>query len=244
MLKCIAIDDEPLALRQMKSYIERHPMLECVALFSDGFKAKELLDVEVIDLIFCDIEMPTINGIDFVESLTHRPMVIFTTAYSEYAIEGFRLEAIDYLLKPFSYSAFENSVARAINLYELRNTKFTGDVGEVIPSDESVDSSISVKSNHKVEIISIRDIVYIESVGEYIRIVLESGRSVVTFYRMKNIESELPSSGFARIHRCYIVNLDRVSSYDRTRVYIEESIDLPIGQSFREELHSRLSVKK
>ncbi len=241
MLRCIAIDDEPLALRQMKSYIDRHPMLECVDLFSDALKARELLNVEVIDLIFCDIEMPTLNGIDFVGSLPNRPMVIFTTAYSEYAIDGFRLEAIDYLLKPFSFKAFEHSVARAVNLYELKNSKFSDDISEVLTSEEN---SISVRSNHKVEIITTRDIIYIESVGEYIRIVLESGRSVVTFYRMKNIECELPSASFARIHRCYIVNLERVSRYDRTRIYLGESLDLPIGQSFREGVHSRLSVGK
>ncbi len=222
----------------MRSYIERHPNLEGVGYYRDANLVSKILMQQSIDLIFCDIEMPTINGIDFVESFnilepSRRPMVIFTTAYSEYALEGFRLEALDYLLKPFSYADFERAVMRASNLSELKSISSTSQ-GELHRPTESEGGFISVKSNHKTEMISYDDILYIESESEYIRIVCHDGRNVVTLFRLKNIENELPSTRFARIHRCYIVGLHHVSSYDRARVYLGDKIDLPIGQSFRD----------
>ena len=123
MIRCLAIDDEPLALRQIRSYIERTAELQLVELCSSAIAAKEVLEREQIDLMFVDINMPDLNGVDFVRGLTSPPMVIFTTAYTEYAIEGFRLDAVDYLLKPFSYDEFSRAVAKAHSLYELNKLR-------------------------------------------------------------------------------------------------------------------------
>ena len=125
MLKCLAIDDEPLALRQLKAYIAKIPYLELAALCNDALEAQEFLATHSVDLIFVDINMPDLNGVDFVRSLTQRPMVVFTTAYSEYAVEGFKLDAVDYLLKPFSFADFSRSVSKANQLYELRHNQRT-----------------------------------------------------------------------------------------------------------------------
>ena len=130
MLKCIAIDDEPLALRQLTSYISKIPYLDLVAKYNNALEAQQMLAGEKVDLIFVDINMPDLNGVDFVRALIDRPMVIFTTAYSEYAVEGFKLDAVDYLLKPFSFADFSRSAAKANSLYELRHNQRPAQEGE------------------------------------------------------------------------------------------------------------------
>lgn len=248
------IDDEPLALRQMASYIAKIPYLELTASCSNALDAHRRLATEAIDLIFVDINMPDLNGIDFVRSLTHnRPMIIFTTAYSEYAVEGFRLDATDYLLKPFSLSDFSRAAAKAYSLYELRRQQATptprpateqhttDEPIEPIPTpdeptkEESKESEyISVKVDYKTVLIKLQDIIYIESEGEYIRIHLQDERRITTLYRIKNMEAQLPSDHFMRIHRSYIVNLQAITGYVRGRVYLGHNHDLPIGENYRE----------
>ncbi len=275
MLKCIAIDDEPLALRQLTSYIAKVPYLELVASTTNALQAQQLLMSQAVDLLFVDINMPDLNGIDLVRSLVKRPMVIFTTAYSEYAIEGFRLDAIDYLLKPFSFADFSRSVAKAYAIYELRELAANAqqqqtaaaavaqprsvaseapvavgagqpqtaetiqpvdrEAAAVLPEAEPADHEyISVKADYKVSLIRIREIVFIESEGEYVRIHLEDGTRITTLFRIKNMESSLPSDSFMRIHRCYIVNLHCIKSYVRGRVYLNEREYLPIGENYKE----------
>ena len=168
MLKCIAIDDEPLALRQLTSYISKIPYLDLVAKYNNALEAQQMLAGEKVDLIFVDINMPDLNGVDFVRALIDRPMVIFTTAYSEYAVEGFKLDAVDYLLKPFSFADFSRSAAKANSLYELRHNQRPAQEGEseALPKDKEY---ISVKADYKVSLVKISDIVYLESEGEYVR---------------------------------------------------------------------------
>ena len=169
MLKCIAIDDEPLALRQLKSYIEKIPYLELTATCNNALEAQQLLASQHVDLIFVDINMPDLNGVDFVRALPDRPMVIFTTAYSEYAVEGFKLDAVDYLLKPFSFADFSRSAAKANSLYELRQNRRSEPQetsSEATPRDKEY---ISVKADYKVSLVRIAEIIYLESEGEYVR---------------------------------------------------------------------------
>ena len=160
MLKCIAIDDEPLALRQLSSYIAKLPYLELVATCSNAIDAQQLLGGQSVDLIFVDINMPDLNGVDFVRSLIDRPMVIFTTAYSEYAIEGFKLDAVDYLLKPFNFADFSRAAAKAHSLYELLQKRQAlpaeAPEAEAEPKDKEF---ISVKADYKVSLVKISDIV-------------------------------------------------------------------------------------
>ena len=234
MIKCITIDDEPLALMQIRGYISKIPFLDLTGEFSSAIDAQHYLATEKTDLIFVDINMPDLTGTDFVRSLTQRPMVIFTTAYSEYAIEGFKLDAIDYLLKPFSFADFSRSANKAYSLYELINNR-TG-----IPSDSEAEPAgndrehISIRADHKVSLIRISEIIYIESNGEYVRLHLADGSTIMTLFRIKNMETTLPSDSFMRVHRSYIVNLKCVTGYARGRIFLNNNEYVPIGENYKE----------
>lgn len=238
MIRCIAIDDEPLALRQIKNYIERVEKLELVALCSNAIEAQELLKTEQVDLLFVDINMPDINGIDFVRGLTDPPLVIFTTAYSEYALEGFRLNAVDYLLKPFSFDDFSRAAEKACSLRELHRMRDerAASVSTIESIDEAADNNdyISIKSDYKVNLVRYNDIIYIESVGEYIRLHLKDGSKLTTLFRLKNMETELPQKNFMRVHRSYIVNIDYVSSFARGKIYLSNGDYVPISINYRD----------
>ena len=234
MLKCIAIDDEPLALRQLKSYIEKIPYLELTATCNNALEAQQLLASQHVDLIFVDINMPDLNGVDFVRALVDRPMVIFTTAYSEYAVEGFKLDAVDYLLKPFSFADFSRSAGKANSLYELRHNQRAGEpeaTPEALPKDKEY---ISVKADYKVSLVKISDIVHLESEGEYVRMHLADGTTITTLFRLKNMEAALPSDMFMRVHRSYIVNLRCIKGYVRGRVFLSDTEYVPIGENYKE----------
>ena len=238
MIRCIAIDDEPLALRQIKNYIERIEKLDLVALCSNAIEAQELLKTEQVDLLFVDINMPDINGIDFVRGLTDPPLVIFTTAYSEYALEGFRLNAVDYLLKPFSFDDFSRAAEKACSLRELHRMRDerAASVSTIESIDEASDNNdyISIKSDYKVNLVRYNDIIYIESVGEYIRLHLKDGSKLTTLFRLKNMETELPQKNFMRVHRSYIVNIDYVSSFARGKIYLSNGDYVPISINYRD----------
>lgn len=236
MIRCIAIDDEPLALRQIKSYIERLPQLQLCALCSSAYQAQEVLNSESIDLIFADINMPDMSGIDFVRGLQSPPMVIFTTAYSEYAIEGFRLDAVDYLLKPFSFADFERAVKKAISLFDLKQLRDSQQVtAETTPAAETESGEyISIKADYKVSLVRYSDIIYIESVGEYVRLHLTNASPITTLFRLKNMETALPSDRFMRVHRSYIVNLEHITGYARGRVYLDNEEYVPISGNYRD----------
>ena len=226
MLKCIAIDDEPLALRQLKSYIEKIPYLELTATCNNALEAQQLLASQHVDLIFVDINMPDLSGVEFVRSLVDRPMVIFTTAYSEYAVEGFKLDAVDYLLKPFSFADFSRSAGKANSLYELRHNQRAGEpeaTPEALPKDKEY---ISVKADYKVSLVKISDIVHLESLAD--------GTTITTLFRLKNMEAALPSDMFMRVHRSYIVNLRCIKGYVRGRVFLSDTEYVPIGENYKE----------
>ena len=234
MLKCIAIDDEPLALRQLKSYIEKIPYLELTATCNNALEAQQLLASQHVDLIFVDINMPDLSGVEFVRSLVDRPMVIFTTAYSEYAVEGFKLDAVDYLLKPFSFADFSRSAGKANSLYELRHNQRAGEpeaTPEALPKDKEY---ISVKADYKVSLVKISNIVYLESEGEYVRMHLDDGTTITTLFRLKNMEAALTSDMFMRVHRSYIVNLRCIKGYVRGRVFLSDTEYVPIGENYKE----------
>ena len=234
MLKCIAIDDEPLALRQLKGYIEKIPYLELADTCNNALEAHQFLAAQHVDLIFVDINMPDLSGVEFVRSLVDRPMVIFTTAYSEYAVEGFKLDAVDYLLKPFSFADFSRSAGKANSLYELRHNQRAGvpeATPEALPKDKEY---ISVKADYKVSLVKISDIVYLESEGEYVRMHLADGTTITTLFRLKNMEAALPSDMFMRVHRSYIVNLRCIKGYVRGRVFLSDTEYVPIGENYKE----------
>ena len=233
MIKCIAIDDEPLALQQLTNYLKKVPFFEIAGSCLSASEAMKILSEESVDAIFLDINMPDLNGVDFVRALIDRPMVIFTTAYSEYAVEGFKLDAVDYLLKPFSFADFSRSAAKANSLYDLRHNQRPAQEGEseALPKDKEY---ISVKADYKVSLVKISDIVYLESEGEYVRMHLADGTTITTLFRLKNMEAALPSELFMRVHRSYIVNLRMIKAYVKGRIFLSDTEYVPIGENYKE----------
>jgi DNA-binding LytR/AlgR family response regulator len=225
-IKCIAIDDEPLALKQINSYIEKTPFLEVVALCHNAFDAMKFLANNEVDLMFVDINMPDLNGMDFVKSLTQKPQIIFTTAYSQYAIEGFQVDALDYILKPISYSSFLKSANKANTWFELNHKQ--------IESVQTTQNSLFVKSEYKMVRIFLSEIKYIESSNEYIQIHLVNDEPVTTLIRLKVMEEQLPKDKFMRVHRSFIVNLDRIKVIERNRIVFDHNVYIPVGEQYKE----------
>ncbi len=225
-IKCIAIDDEPLALKQISSYIEKTPFLEAVALCKSAFEAMEYLEDNEADLMFVDINMPDLNGMDFVKSLAQKPLIIFTTAYSEYAMEGFQVNALDYILKPISYAVFLKAANKAKTWFEL-NVKQTETI-------KTTPDSLFVKSEYKMIRIFLSEIKYIESSNEYIHIHLVNEDPVTTLIRLKVMEEQLPGDKFMRVHRSFIVNLDKVKVIERNRIIFDKNVYIPVGDQYKE----------
>ena len=228
MVRCIAIDDEPLALRQIKSYIERTGSLELVATCRNAFEAQQVLETEAVDLIFVDINMPDMSGLDFVRSLTTAHYIVFTTAHAEFALEGFKLNAIDYLLKPFDYNEF-------ISLVDLVERCHAAESAVAQNEAEEADKEyISVKADYKTQLVKIADIVYLESAGEYVRLHIEGSSTITTLFRLKNMETTLPQETFLRVHRSYIVNIKRIASYTKGRIFLDNGEYIPLGENYKE----------
>jgi two-component system LytT family response regulator len=237
-MRCIAIDDEPLALRQISGYIGKIPFLELVASFRSAVAAQEWLKENETDLIFVDINMPDMTGVEFVQSLEVKAMVIFTTAYAEYAVEGFKLSAIDYLLKPFGLQDITRASEKALSLYELLQLQeqLSGENSTEVGSMESAEEGVlSVHADRKTHLVKMSNIVYLESAGEYVRLHLTDGTKLVTLFRLKNMESELQSSQFMRVHRSYIINLSYVAGYTKGRVFLSNDDYVPIGENYKEQ---------
>ncbi len=235
MVRCVAVDDEPLALRQIKEYIARTPSLELVAACRSASQARDVLDREDADLLFVDIDMPDQNGLDFVGSLDGFRFVIFTTAYSEFAIDGFKPNAIEYLLKPFGYDEFLKAVDKAVSLKELIERSRSAD--EARQEEAAVEDRefLSVRADYRTMLVRISDIVYLESVGEYVRLHIAGSSPIVTLFRLKNMETTLPADSFMRVHRSYIVNLRRITGYAKGRIYFDGDEYVPLGEKYREQ---------
>jgi two-component system LytT family response regulator len=226
-MRCIAIDDEPPALRQIAGYIGQTPFLQLTAACHRAVDSIPLLTKDPIDLLFIDINMPDINGIDFVRSLRQKPLVVFVTAYSEYALDGFRVDAFDYLLKPISYPDFLYAAEKAYRQHKLR-------INEHALPPEHVPEYLFVKSEYKTIPIEIQSITHIESRSEYLRIYTETAPPIMTLGNMKSIEERLPSSRFMRVHRSYIVHLQKITSIERSHILIHTKVRIPIGEQYKE----------
>ena len=227
-IKCIAIDDEPLALEQIGSYVQKTPFLELIATCKNAYEALDVLKEKEVDLMFIDIDMPDINGLDLVKSLVKKPQIIFTTAYSEYAFEGFQVDAIDYLLKPINYAAFLKAANKSKIWFEANSPE----KAEQQPKSDR--KEIFVKSNYKVIRILLADISYIESANEYIKIFLDNQEVITTFMRLKNIEELLPAGDFMRVHKSFIINLNKILAVDRNRIFIDKKKHIPVGVQYKE----------
>lgn len=235
MVRCIAIDDEPMALRQIKSYIERTEQLELVAVCRSAMEAQEVLKTATVDLLFVDINMPDMNGLEFVRSIDSGHYIVFTTAHPEFALEGFKLNAIDYLLKPFSYEEFMKATQKVISLVDLVERCHAAESAIAQNEAEAADKEvISVKADYKTQLVKVADIVYLESAGEYVRLHIEGSSTITTLFRLKNMETTLPADGFLRVHRSYIVNLKRIASYTKGRIFLDNGEYIPLGENYKE----------
>jgi two-component system LytT family response regulator len=235
MIRCIAIDDEPLALKQIAEYIKKTPFLELVCQYESALQAIEGLANSSIDLMFVDINMPDLSGLDFVKSLEKPPMIVFVTAYSEYAIEGFRVDAIDYLLKPIGYSDFLKSANKARGYFEKLQPSV---------SKESAETEyLFVKADYKTVRISLDEIIYIEGMREYVRIHLTTGKSLMPLISLRLLEEQLPSNKFMRVHRSYIVNLKKITTIDHYRILFDNKEYIPVGEQYKETFQSYINSR-
>ena len=239
MIKVLAIDDEPLALKQLVNYISKVPFLELAGQCRSAIEAKEMMEQEVVDAIFCDINMPDLSGMDFVRQLAVPPLIVFTTAYSEYAVEGYRVNAVDYLLKPFGMNDFLRAAMKVQEQYNLRHQNSPQQQSSPLQDD----GTIFVKTDYRVVRIAIADIRYIEGMSEYLKIHLDGQKPIITLLSMKKMEDYLPSTLFMRIHRSYIVNLQKIREVNKNRVILDADTSLPIGDLYKDTFNEYLEQK-
>ena len=236
MIKVLAIDDEPLALRQLVTYINKVPFLKLTGQCSSALEARQILEHDVVDAIFCDINMPDLSGMDFVRQLAAPPLIVFTTAYSEYAVEGYKVNAVDYLLKPFGMNDFLRAAMKVQEQYNLHHQNAPQQQSSPVQSD----GTIFVKTDYRVLRIAIADIRYIEGMSEYLKIHLEDQKPVITLLSMKKMEEYLPSTLFMRIHRSYIVNLQKIQEVNKNRVILDANTNLPVGDLYKDQFNEYL----
>lgn len=232
MLRTIAIDDEPLALKLVGSYISKTPFLEMVKTFDNPLDAIDFLSDESVDLIFLDIHMPDLSGIEFTRVLENRPKIIFTTAYEKYALEGFKLDAIDYLLKPFSYEEFLTAAKKAQKLIGLENV--------ASHNIEANNEFLFLKSEYKIRRINFNEIEYIEGLKDYIKVFLHNEpKPILSLNTLKSLDAKLPSEKFMRVHRSYIVNLEKIETIERSRIVFGKTY-IPVGEQYKDKFQQFL----
>lgn len=225
MIQTIAIDDEPLALQLIEGYIKQTPFLELTGKFDNPLSAMEFIENQHVDLIFLDIQMPDLIGTDFARFIQEGPKIIFATAFEKFALEGFRLEAVDYLLKPFSYEDFLAAAKKAQKLIDLEKRKQT--------TVESNENFLFLKSDYKIRRINFDDILYIEGMKDYVKVFLkDEPKPVLSISSLKTMESKLPAVQFMRVHRSFIVNLKRVDTIERSRIVFGPAY-IPVSEAYK-----------
>lgn len=226
-MNCIAIDDEPLALDIISEFCTEISYLKLIGTFTNPFDAVKLLNSNEIDLIFLDIHMPQINGLEFLKSLYNPPLIIFTTAYKEHAFQGFEYDAVDYLIKPFACDRFTKSVNKAYQLMKLKNLEVSSNEDKLGISN----GFMMVKVEYSTIRVNLDDILYIEGLKDYVKI-YSGGKTIVTKTTMKNIVEKLPPDRFLRVHKSYIVSVDKIDMIENNRIVIGKQ-RIPVGESFR-----------
>jgi two-component system response regulator LytT len=225
-IRTIAIDDEPLALDLVAEHIRKTPFLELVGIFDNPFDAIEFMEANEVDLLFLDIQMPDLTGIEFTRSLQETPKIIFTTAYEKYAIEGFKLNAVDYLLKPFSYEEFLTAARKARKQIELERP--------AMPEADVSNQFLFLKSEYKIRRINFSDILYIEGMKDYIKVYTAGDKKpVLSLNTITSMEKKLPAERFMRVHRSFIVNLERIETIERNRIVFGDKY-IPVSDPYKE----------
>lgn len=226
-IKCVAIDDEPLALKVITQYLTNFPALKLIHAFDDAIAGAEFLRKNQIDLLFIDINMPDISGLELIRSLEEKPMIIFTTAHKKFALEGFELNAVDYILKPIEFERFAIAVNKAIDYFHYKTAKAkAGDV-------------LFVRSEYQLVKIELNDIEYIESVEDYVKIHFATGRPILSLMTLKSMLEKLPADRFKRIHRSYIIPIAKIKSVGNKKVKLT-TIELPVSNSYTDVVNKLL----
>lgn len=233
-LTCAIIDDEPLAVELMESYVRKMPFLELKASFGSGVAACEALREAPVDLLFCDIQMPGLNGMELSRMLPEETRVIFTTAFTQYAVEGFRVRALDYLLKPISYADFLEAADKALGWFEMKRR------AEALPPAGKEPQSIFVRTEYRLQQIELERITYIEGLKDYVKIHVDNQPGpILSLMNLKALEEQLPPDRFVRIHRSYIIQPSKMQAIERNRVVIGKEY-LPVSESYRQTFYTFL----
>ncbi len=228
MIRCLAVDDEPLALELLEDNISKVPFLQLVAACDSVTDAMKVMEKESIDLLFLDIQMPGLTGLQFIESMTEKPMIILITAYKQYALEGYSLDVTDYLVKPVPLDRFIKACNKANQLFELKANRKNTNTSSPNPG------YIFVNADYSLVKITLPDIIYIEGLKDYIKIHIKSAQHpVVTRMPMKTIEEELPDDQFIRIHKSYIVSVAYITSIRKSSVFVD-SLELPLSDTYKD----------
>jgi DNA-binding LytR/AlgR family response regulator len=235
MIRCLLVDDEKLALELMEDNVMKVPYLKLQGKCKNALEAMEFLRKEPVDLIFLDIQMPGISGIQFLNSLTNAPMIIMVTAYENYALDGFNLDVVDYILKPFSFERFLKAVNKAYELMSLRQQKVTPVTATVAAAAPEAEYMF-VNADYSIVRINIPDIIYVEGLKDYIKIYLKNtDKAVITRLSMRYMEDKLPAGNFARVHKSYIVALDKITAFKKNRLMIAEA-EIPVSDNYKDKI--------
>jgi DNA-binding LytR/AlgR family response regulator len=236
MLQCIAIDDEPLALDLLENYISKLPYLQLAGKCQDAFEATKLMQEKKIDLVFVDIQMPGLTGLQFIQSLQQKPLVILVTAYEKFAMEGYNLDVVDYLLKPVELDRFIKACNKAFELYQLKHTAPSGNIQQPAPGYFFVNADYSLIK------VQFNDITWIEGLRDYVKIHLKStAKPLIVRSGVKAIEQELPADQFLRVHKSYIVSVESITAVRKNSIFIQD-MEIPIGAIYRDAVN-RLTGK-
>ncbi len=238
-IKCVVIDDERLARQYIKNYIAKIPQLELIDEFNSPLKAMDIIKSRKVDLMFLDIQMPDITGVDFLKSLPNSPDVIFTTAYQEYALEGFNLNVTDYLLKPFSFERFFQAVNKVIDKFEMQSPSTEPSALET-PQTSFEDSFLTIRADRKFYKINFEDIIYIEGQKAYVTFHTTKKR-ITALATLKDLEEQLPQKQFIRIHKSYIVAIKEIDAIEGNIVEVGDN-KLPIGHTYKDDLLKALGM--
>ena len=238
VLNCWIVDDEPLAVSLLESYVNKVPFLKLTGKFSNALSAMQNIATEKVDVLFLDIQMPEVNGMDIAHTISNNTRVIFTTAFSEYAVEGYRVNALDYLLKPFSFEEFVAAAKKAYSWFEIVQQKSIPDIEK---TRENV--GIFVKSEYKYLHILYDDVLYIEGLKDYVKIYTQDSlKPILSLMSLKQLEEDLPFGNFVRVHRSYIINVDKISSINKNRIIIDKK-QIPIGETYKKQFMNLIDKK-
>src|SRR5882757_8388162 len=239
MIRCLIVDDEPLALHILEDYISKVPFMELIKSTTNPIEALTLVQEGNVDLVFLDVQMPELTGIQFLRIANGKAKVILTTAYSQYALEGYELDVVDYLLKPIAFDRFFKSVQKAQSI--IQPVVKSVQQAEPVQQDDFSTDFIFVKTEHKIQKVYLHDILFIEGLKDYISIFTPSER-IITLQNMKKMEDALPEKHFIRVHKSYIVSINKIDSIERSRIFIGDKI-IPVGDTYREEFFKIIDGK-